>query len=49
MKDKDLFICKIRSKKDGFEQEFQGSSLALRDFENMAEKEGYTIIYHKRM
>ncbi len=49
MKDhKGLFICKLRAKSDGFEQEFQGSSAALQDFEAMAEKQGWETVFHKR-
>ena len=46
---KGLYICKLRSKKDGFEQEFQGSGQALKDFEEKAEKQNYTVVFHRRL
>ena len=47
MKDnKNLLICKL--KKGDIEQEFQGSGLALRDFEQQAVRCGWEIVFHRR-
>ena len=46
---KDIFVCKLRAKTDGFEQEFQGSGQALKDFEEKATKQGYDIVFHRRL
>jgi len=48
MSNDNLFICKIKSKKDGFEQEFEGSNHNLHDFEKMVIKAGYIIVFHKK-
>jgi len=48
MKDnKNLLICKL--KKGDIEQEFQGSGQALKDFEEKATRQGYEIIFHRRL
>ncbi len=46
---KDLFICRLRSKNDGFAQEFQGRSTPLQDVERMHAKENYIVVFHRRL